>query len=66
MSARRELAASMALRTVMPLLIALPILAVLIWLTIARGLRPLERVADAVARRSPSALEPLGEARSAE
>ncbi len=62
MSARRDLAASMALRTVMPLLIALPILAVLIWLTIARGLRPLERVADAVARRSSSALEPLGDA----
>ncbi len=55
MSARRELATSMALRTVVPLLLALPVLALLIWLTIARGLAPLDRVAAAVARRSPSA-----------
>jgi two-component system OmpR family sensor kinase len=59
MSARRELAASMALRTIMPLLAVLPFLAVLIWFTIARGLKPLDRVAAAVARRSPALLEPL-------
>ena len=61
MSARRELAASMALRTIMPLLAVLPFLAVLIWFTIARGLKPLDRVAAAVARRSPTLLEPLSE-----
>ena len=55
MSARRELAASMALRTIVPLLAVLPFLAALIWLTIARGLRPLDRVAAAVAKRSPTA-----------
>ena len=59
MSARRELAASMALRTIMPLLAVLPFLAILIWFTIARGLKPLDRVAAAVARRSPALLEPL-------
>ena len=59
MSARRELAASMALRTIMPLLAVLPFLAMLIWFTIARGLKPLDRVAAAVARRSPALLEPL-------
>jgi len=61
MSARRELAASMALRTIIPLLAVLPFLAVLIWFTIARGLKPLDRVAAAVARRSPTLLEPLPE-----
>src|SRR5437879_513275 len=57
MSARRELAASMALRTIVPLLAVLPFLAALIWVTIARGLRPLDRVAVAVAKRSPTGLE---------
>jgi two-component system OmpR family sensor kinase len=61
MSARRELAASMALRTIVPLLAVLPFLAILIGFTIARGLKPLERVAAAVARRSPALLEPLPE-----
>jgi two-component system OmpR family sensor kinase len=61
MSARRELAASMALRTILPLLTALPLLALLIWFIIARGLQPLDRVAAAVARRSPSLLEPVSE-----
>ena len=61
MRARRELAASMALRTIVPLLAVLPVLGLLIWLTIARGLKPLERLAAAVARRSPTLLEPLGE-----
>ena len=59
--ARRELAASMALRTIVPLLAVLPFLAALIWVTIARGLRPLDRVAAAVAKRSPTVLEPVDE-----
>lgn len=61
MRARGELAASMALRTIVPLLVMLPLLAVTIWLVVAKGFRPLERVAAAVAKRSPSALEPLPE-----
>ena len=61
MSARRELAASLALRTIVPLLAVLPFLGILIWFTIARGLSPLERVAADLARRSSSALEPLAE-----
>ena len=62
MSARRELAASLALHTIVPLLAALPFLALVAWLTIARGLSPLDRIAAAVARRSPKLLEPLSEA----
>jgi two-component system OmpR family sensor kinase len=61
MRSRRELAASMALRTIAPLLAVIPLLALLIWFIIARGLQPLERVAAAVARRSPILLEPLSE-----
>jgi two-component system OmpR family sensor kinase len=62
MSLRRELAASMALRTVVPLLAVVPFLAALLWFGIARGLSPLERVAVAVGERSPHALLPLAEA----
>ncbi|HUH94264.1 MAG TPA: ATP-binding protein [Casimicrobiaceae bacterium] len=61
MRARGELAASMALRTIVPLLVMLPLLAVTIWLVVDKGFRPLERVAAAVAKRSPTALEPLPE-----
>jgi two-component system, OmpR family, sensor kinase len=61
MHARRALAASMALHTIVPLLAMLPALGLLIWLIIAQGLKPLQRVAAAVARRSPAALEPLAE-----
>jgi two-component system OmpR family sensor kinase len=61
MRERRELAASMALRTIVPLLAVLPVLGLMIWFIIARGLKPLERVAAAVARRSPTQLEPLAE-----
>lgn len=62
MSVRRALAAGMALRTVMPLVAIVPFLAVFVWFGIARGLRPLERVAVAVGERSPHALLPLSEA----
>ena len=62
LSARRELAASMALRTIVPLLALVPFLAALVWFGIARGLRPLDRVAIAVGERSPAALLPLTEA----
>jgi two-component system OmpR family sensor kinase len=61
MSARRELAASMALRTIVPLLIIVPLLCLALWYGIARGLQPLERVAAAVGKRAPGGLEPLAE-----
>jgi two-component system OmpR family sensor kinase len=61
MAARRELAASMALRTIAPLLAVIPALAALVWFGIASGLRPLARIAEAVGRRSPRTLLPLPE-----
>ncbi len=62
LSARRDLATSMALRTIIPLLAIVPFLAVLVWFGIARGLRPLDRVAVAVGERTPGALLPVAEA----
>ncbi len=62
MAVRRALATSMALRTVVPLLAVLPLLALLAWVTIARGLRPIARLASTLSARSPRELEPLPEA----
>ncbi len=61
MSVRRELAASLALRTILPLIAVLPFLAVVVWFGIARSMAPLERLAAAVGRRSPRSLAPLAE-----
>jgi two-component system, OmpR family, sensor kinase len=58
---RGTLAAEVAFRTVLPLLILLPILAVLLWWVVGRGLAPLRRVAGEVAARRPEALERLSE-----
>ena len=62
MSARRELAASMALRTIIPLLIVAPLLALFIGYGVTRGLTPLARLAAAVGKRVPGELEPVDEA----
>jgi two-component system, OmpR family, sensor kinase len=59
MSVRQELAAGMALRALVPLLALLPVLGILIWLTIGRGLRPLEEIATALGRRTPDSLDAL-------
>ena len=59
MRVREELAAGMALRTMLPLVILLPILIGVIWVTIGRGLKPVNEVAAAVAARSADALDPL-------
>jgi two-component system OmpR family sensor kinase len=61
MKVRRELAASMALSTILPLLAVVPFLAAVVWFGIARGMAPLERLAAAVGRRSPRTLAPLSE-----
>ncbi len=58
---RSALAAQVALRTVLPLLILLPVLAALLWWVVGRGLAPLRRVAGEVAARKPEALERLSE-----
>ncbi|MCP5249520.1 MAG: sensor histidine kinase N-terminal domain-containing protein [Candidatus Accumulibacter sp.] len=59
MHSRDELALAAALRTVAPLLLMLPMLGVLIWVVVGRGLRPLDAVARAVTTRTAVALDPL-------
>jgi len=59
---RREIAAQTALRTLLPLLALIPFLGVLIWYAVGRGLRPLDAMSRAVAKRRPDAMAPLAEA----
>ena len=59
MRVRNELAAAVALRTAAPLVALVPILGLLIWFTVGRGLAPLRGLAKAVSSRSAEALEPL-------
>lgn len=61
---REQLALAAALRTVAPFLLMLPILGVLIWVVVGRGLRPLDAVAQAVTMRTAVALDPLPEGRA--
>ncbi|WP_295993788.1 ATP-binding protein [Rugamonas sp.] len=59
LATRDGLAAKLALRIVLPLLLMIPLLGGLIYLVVGRALRPLHQVARAVAGRSPQALQPL-------
>ena len=59
MSVRQDLAAGMALRALVPLLLLLPVLGILIWLTVGRGLRPLDQMASSLVQRTPDSLDPL-------
>lgn len=61
-SARKELAAHLAVRSLLPFLAMLPVLGLLIYAVVGRSLRPLGRLAQALGRRSPRELQPLGEA----
>lgn len=56
---RDELARGIAGNLLKPLLFSLPLLAVLLWVAVARGLRPLVRLASEVEQRKPDSLAPL-------
>jgi two-component system, OmpR family, sensor kinase len=58
---RGDLAFQAATRTLLPLAVLLPLLALLVWRIVGRGLRPLDRLAGAVGARTPAALEPIAE-----
>jgi two-component system OmpR family sensor kinase len=62
-SVRDNLAADLAWRTIWPLAAVLPLLGLLIWITVGRGLAPLKRLAGELAGRSPAALDPVPEDR---
>ncbi len=56
---RDELARAIASNLLKPLLFSLPLLALLLWLSVAGSLRPLVRLTNDVARREPDNLAPL-------
>ena len=56
---RLELVGYITRNTLMPLLLALPVLAGLIWAVVGHALAPLQRVAREVSKREPDALHPI-------
>ena len=56
---RRELIEDIVQPLLMPSILGLPLLALLIWLSVGRSLRPFRRVAREIASREPSNLQPL-------
>ncbi|HET6391020.1 ATP-binding protein [Hyphomicrobium sp.] len=56
---RERLVTGVIKRLLIPLLLIAPIMAALIWLSVGRGLAPLNRMAHALQRRSASDLSPL-------
>lgn len=60
---RAEIAEEIALGTLVPLLLALPLLALTVWFAVGWACRSLEQVSDAVGRREIERLEPIRLAR---
>jgi len=58
-SIRAHLVSYIALNSLMPLMIALPVLSVLIWLVVGHALAPLKQVAEEVSKRAPDSLETI-------
>ncbi len=56
---RDELARTIARNLLQPVLISLPLLAILLWVAVARGLRPLVKLTREVEQREPDNLAPL-------
>lgn len=52
-------AAGAAIRTMLPFLFLLPLLGLVIWVVVGRGMRPLTQLTQAVIKRTPNSLEPL-------
>ena len=57
---RRELIHRITLRLLVPLILGLPLLALLIWVGVGRSLAPFSRLARDIAARDPSSLQPVG------
>ncbi|MDE2449765.1 MAG: hypothetical protein KGO22_12375 [Gammaproteobacteria bacterium] len=63
MSVRRQQAAQLALRTLAPFALLVPVLGLIVWLAVGHTLQPLQRLAKAVKARRVNALEPLSDDR---
>jgi two-component system OmpR family sensor kinase len=61
LAVRQSRAVELALRTLVPFGLMLPVLGAAIWLIVGVQLTPLGRLADSVRQRQPDALEPLPE-----
>jgi len=59
LAVRQETVEYIVLNSLWPLLVALPLFALVIWLTVGSGLRPLKQVAKKVERRDPNSLVPI-------
>lgn len=57
---RREIGRAMAVEALAPLLIGLPLLALVIGWAVRRGLEPLDELADRLASRKADSIEPIG------
>jgi len=60
-SARKEVAAQMAVKTVMPLLLLFPFLGALVWVAVGHGLAPVRRAAADVQSRDMHTLTPIAD-----
>jgi two-component system, OmpR family, sensor kinase len=63
MGVRRQQAAQLAIRTLAPFALQVPVLALIIWFAVGYALQPLKRVATAVKARRVEALAPLSDER---
>lgn len=61
MTVRNDLAATLAVRMLIPFFVLIPLLAGLIWWSVGRSLRPLQTMTAAVAARHADAMQPLDE-----
>ncbi len=66
MRVRHQLAANAAWNTLNPFFALLPVLGLLIWILVSRGLQPLARLALSLQARTPDSLDPLLEAAAPE
>ena len=63
MNVRRREAAQLALRTLEPFALLVPLLGLLVWFAVGHALQPLQRLAKAVKARRVNELEPLSDER---
>jgi two-component system, OmpR family, sensor kinase len=63
MSVRRREAAQLALRTLAPFALLVPLLGLLVWFAVGHALQPLQRLAKAVKARRVNELEPMSDER---
>lgn len=60
---RANLATAVARNMLLPMIVSLPLLALLIWIATSRGIAPLEKIADGFRTRRPDDLRPLRDER---